>query len=301
MAPLKRLCYATMGAVTLLGLILWPFSEIDPFDNEIIARTAAIALLLGLVSAALHLVLPALRPRIEMPWLRRATEVFPEAFELLLFYRWLPAAITVADYLVLPYSLPFADRALAWPEEAMGVPHWRTWPLFEASGLLPWLERVYASVDAQLLCMLLFFLLVKRDLHRLWEYTATVALAGSLSIVFLWAMPAVGPWAWYHDRYTQLPPEPGYLAELYALREGQLRDLEHVHGFLNFPSFHTVFALLIAWTLRGHGPLSVFAWTLNVMVVLSTVPVGWHYLTDVAGGALCTALCVWVVRRLQSR
>jgi membrane-associated phospholipid phosphatase len=74
-----------------------------------------------------------------------------------------------------------------------------------------------------------------------------------------------------------------------------------VHGFLNFPSFHTVFALLIAWTLRGHGPLSAVAWGLNGLVVLSTVPIGWHYLTDVAGGVLFTALCVWVVRKAQSR
>jgi membrane-associated phospholipid phosphatase len=301
MGPLKRVCYATMGAVTLLDLLLWSVSPIDPFDNEIIARTSALALLLGLISAGLHLVLPRLRPHLEMPWLQRATEVFPEAFELLLFYRWVPAAITVADYLVLPGSLPFVDWWLAWPEEALGVPHWRTWPMFQAYGLLPWLERVYGSVDAQLLCMLLFFLLVKRDLHRLWEYTATVALAGSLSIVFLWALPAAGPWAWFHDRYASLPPEPGYLAELYTLRQGQLQDLEHVHGFLNFPSFHTVFALLIAWTLRGHGPLSAVAWGLNGLVVLSTVPIGWHYLTDVAGGVLFTALCVWVVRKAQSR
>jgi hypothetical protein len=177
MGPLKRVCYATMGAVTLLDLLLWSVSPIDPFDTEIIARTSA----LGLISAGLHLVLPRLRPHLEMPWLQRATEVFPEAFELLLFYRWVPAAITVADYLVLPGSLPFVDWWLAWPEEALGVPHWRTWPMFQAYGLLPWLERVYGSVDAQLLCMLLFFLLVKRDLHRLWEYTATVALAGSPS------------------------------------------------------------------------------------------------------------------------
>jgi hypothetical protein len=285
-----------MLGCTALDLILWPLSPFDPVQNESLREAALVTLLLGAVAAGLYQVRPRVQPHLTMEWLRAVMAMAPEVFELLMFYRWLPFAITAASYMILPWSLPLADPWLAGIEEPIGLTHPRTYAWFAEAGLLPPLVRIYASVDLQLWLMTAYFVVWKRDVQRVWEYTAAVAVAGVTSIVMLWAFPAEGPWAWYGSAaYADPPPAPPYLEVLRELREGRLVDLVNPHGFLNFPSFHTVFALLIAWTLRGNGLVSAAAWTLSLLVVVSVVPIGWHYLVDLVGGVAWTVAAVAAV------
>lgn len=285
-----------MAVCTAFDLALWPFARFDPLDNDALRQTAALVVAIAAIAVVLHRAYPVIAPKITMPWLRAAFAVAPEAVELLLFYRWIPLAITVADYLVLPHSLSLADRWLAWPEEALGIEHWRTYGWCEAHGLLPVLRLVYGSIDTQLLLLLPLFLFVVRDLRRLWEYTAVVSVAGVASIALLWALPAEGPAVYYAARYTVQPPIPPYVDVLHALRAGTLTDVTTVYGFLNFPSFHTVFALLIARAVRGFRGLGPAIAVLNGLVVVSVIPVGWHYAVDVLGGIGWTIGAVCVVR-----
>jgi hypothetical protein len=297
-AALRRVCYATLLACTAVDLALWSLSPFDPLQNTALRDAGLLTLLLGAITAALYWVRPRVEPHLTMDWLRRVLALAPGVFELLMFYRWLPFAITAASYMILPWSLPLADPWLAGLEEPFGLSHPRTRAWFAEAGLLWPLNRAYASVDLQLWLMTAYFVLWKRDLQRVWEYTAVVAVAGLTSIAMLWAFPAEGPWAWYGAAaYADPPPAPPYLDVLRELREGRLVDLDNPHGFLNFPSFHTVFALMIAWTMRGNGWLSVAAWAVSAAVVLSVVPIGWHYLVDVPGGVVWTVAAVVAVER----
>ncbi|MEQ1568242.1 MAG: phosphatase PAP2 family protein [Myxococcota bacterium] len=294
---LRRISYLTLGVCTVFDAVLWLFADFDPFWNATVRDTALFGLGMGAVAWALRWVEPRVRDGLTLPWLKLVLRHAPDLFELLMFYRWIPVAVTVADYLVLPYSLPLADGWLARAELSIGLPHWRTYAWFEGLGALPVLRWIYASIEWQLPALLIFALVFTRSTRRLWEYVAVVSVAGVASTVFLWAFPAEGPWAFYQGMYTNPPAEPHYLPVLRALRAGELIDLTTVHGFLNFPSFHTVFALLIARTVRGFGPLTVAVFTLDALVVVSTVPVGWHYLVDVVGGVAWTLASVWFVER----
>ena len=74
-----------------------------------------------------------------------------------------------------------------------------------------------------------------------------------------------------------------------------------VDGLITFPSFHTTWAVLLALAfLRRRRLLPLFA-TLNVIVIVSTLTTGWHYLVDVLGGIAVCLLAVVSLRPLEKR
>jgi membrane-associated phospholipid phosphatase len=117
---------------------------------------------------------------------------------------------------------------------------------------------------------------------------------GDLIFAFL---PAVGPWYGYH-----LPPGPGQAecqADLFELRTPGLY-VHHPSGVVCFPSFHVFWAILCAQTLWYFKPLRIPSAILCGLIVLSTMTTGWHYFSDVLGGALTAALAIFAAQRLSS-
>jgi membrane-associated phospholipid phosphatase len=83
-----------------------------------------------------------------------------------------------------------------------------------------------------------------------------------------------------------------------TLRSGEpfVVDLGNHDGLICFPSFHTILALLAATAL---WPVRYVRWPsalLAALIVMSTVTTGWHYVTDVVGGFVVTALSLAVAR-----
>ena len=79
-------------------------------------------------------------------------------------------------------------------------------------------------------------------------------LAGLVTFVFFVAMPAEGTPNQYG--LTPTPLQASFLEHLHALRSGLLRhfDFGRVEGFIAFPSFHAIWAMLIVvacWHRRG--------------------------------------------------
>lgn len=89
---------------------------------------------------------------------------------------------------------------------------------------------------------------------------------------------------------AKLPPGSGvyHLEVLHALRSTTHLAINPfgIHGLVTFPSFHTSMALMTAAAWRDDRLLRwpMFAW--NGLVILSTVPVGGHYIVDLIAGAL---------------
>ena len=71
-------------------------------------------------------------------------------------------------------------------------------------------------------------------------------------------------------------------------------------GLIAFPSFHVIWAILLTNACRAKKiffyPVALF----NLLLITSTVLLGWHYLTDVIGGAVLAAAGIafgeWVLR-----
>jgi membrane-associated phospholipid phosphatase len=55
-------------------------------------------------------------------------------------------------------------------------------------------------------------------------------------------------------------------------------------GIVTFPSFHASMAVLLAASMRGYRYGFAAAVIVNILMLLATVPIGYHYLTDVIAG-----------------
>jgi membrane-associated phospholipid phosphatase len=88
---------------------------------------------------------------------------------------------------------------------------------------------------------------------------------------------------------ADLPPGSGvyHLEALHALRSTTHLAINPfgLHGLVTFPSFHTGMALMTAAAWRDDRFLKwpMFLW--NGLVIVSTVPVGGHYVVDLIAGA----------------
>ena len=68
---------------------------------------------------------------------------------------------------------------------------------------------------------------------------------------------------------------------------------------VTFPSFHTTWAILLAYAFRGRRRWFIPAVILNAAVIAATLTTGWHYFTDVIGGVLLAVAVIWLTKRLE--
>src|ERR1700724_4307275 len=78
-----------------------------------------------------------------------------------------------------------------------------------------------------------------------------------------------------------------FLDAFNALRDGSLTkiNISSVQGVVSFPSFHTMLGIITTYALRDTRALLIPAIVLNGTMIVSTLPVGGHYLADVLVGA----------------
>ncbi|MFA9199567.1 MAG: phosphatase PAP2 family protein [Cypionkella sp.] len=141
---------------------------------------------------------------------------------------------------------------------------------------------------------------------KAWELTATAIISMQVVAIFAAAFPAIGAMAHLGMEDLQgsgVPVGAGvyHLAAFEHFRDGasgvvRLADLD---GVVTFPSFHTVLALLAAqalhdtrWRWLGIG------WSAGVIV--STAPIGGHYVTDLAAGCIVWLGAAALARRAVS-
>ena len=295
----KRIALGTMTLCSVAVVLMALFSPLDVHRHEVFQKYVGLTSFIAAMAALTFWMRSRFMVHMETPIGQALLRWMPEVMLLLTFLYWLPGAITMADYLVLPWSLPLVDAWLAAPEEALGLTHPVSFAWFERNGLVGPFERIYGILENQILLLAAYYILVKRSTFRLWQYISTLAFAGVASVVPMWAFPARGPTAHYAGEYPVAPPQLDYLIVLDSLRAGEMFDYVTIAGLLSCPSFHTVFALLLirAWA-DAPKPLFALAAVANSLVVVSTIPIGSHYLVDIVGGIAWTLMAVFAVDRL---
>jgi membrane-associated phospholipid phosphatase len=195
------------------------------------------------------------------------------------------------------FKLPFIDDWLATADSHLGltsseVIHWAT-----SVDHLPTVLAVayFSSVPAVIISCLVLSCLKHEE--RVWELCAGFSFCVVISAVFSALVPAAGPFeysgvgALYGPR---LPQGAGiyHLDQLHLLRASRhyVVDPLAMKGLVTFPSFHTAMALMTvaAWRDYRHVWVALLFW--NSVVVLSTIPIGGHYVVDLVGG-----LAMWVL------
>jgi membrane-associated phospholipid phosphatase len=129
--------------------------------------------------------------------------------------------------------------------------------------------------------------------ERLWEFCAAYGFCLLVATLCSLPIPAAGAFEYLRLEPVfgaQLPPGSGvyWLEALHAVRSSSNLVINPLglHGLVAFPSFHTSMALMTAAAWRDDRYLRwpMFLW--NALVLVSTMPIGGHYVVDVIAGAL---------------
>jgi membrane-associated phospholipid phosphatase len=74
-------------------------------------------------------------------------------------------------------------------------------------------------------------------------------------------------------------------------------DLSSLQGVVSFPSFHTMLGVMTIYALRDTRWIMIPVLVVNGAMIVSTMPVGGHHLSDVLAGAGLTLGAILLVRR----
>jgi hypothetical protein len=209
------------------------------------------------------------------------------------------------SYAVTAAALPLQDARLAAADAALGFA-WPAW--LETLAAHPPAARaltlVYKTALLQVL-LVLFLAAAAGDARTLDRFAASFVLGGTACILVSGLVPAAG--AYVHHApdpaaTAGLDPLAGrwHLEHFLALREGRFAvlDLATVEGLVTFPSFHTVLGVLLADALRARPWGAVPGALAAVLVALSALLIGGHYLVDALAGAATAFLALAAARRM---
>ena len=211
---------------------------------------------------------------------------------------WLAFSVfgCILTYVVARADLSLRDTQLAHCDKLLSF-DWHHWTSFIISHRK--LELVfalaYSTILPQTLGSVIYFSHVGRP-DRNDDLLWTSMLAAIITTILSALVPAMGP----HLSGQNVV----WSATLAAIRNhsATIFRLEHLQGIIDFPSFHTVAAILLVYSHRP--PLRSFhaILTLNVLMLLSIPSEGQHYLVDILSGAIVAATSIAAVRlTLRSR
>lgn len=210
-----------------------------------------------------------------------------------------------ASFVVLMYALaatrrPLIDEQLLHADHRLG---------FQLPELLAWmkshpmLDRILAVAYDTLLPQTILVIAVlgfRADNDALQKFIMRFMVCALVTVILFCLLPALGPFAaaGSSPNATQIRT----LEQLQAMRSGARttvtwRDAE---GLITFPSFHTIWAILMALAYRRHPILFAFFGAVNALVIVSTLTTGWHYVSDVLGGVVVCFLVLTSLRPLEN-
>jgi membrane-associated phospholipid phosphatase len=185
---------------------------------------------------------------------------------------------------------------------------WDRFLHFDTAATLAWtaahprlrtfLNLCYDSTDVQLaLAPLIAGFAFDRRRMRVYLYAFAYAfIAGGL---FYYFFPSSGPASVYRS------PHFLNVQRLTSAKFFQVHHFQEVRsimgGMIAFPSFHVAWAVLTTYAALPSGKIFWSVAALNVLVVASTVLLGWHYLVDVPGGLLLGAASLYAAALTHRR
>ena len=196
--------------------------------------------------------------------------------------------------------IPLVDLSLAHLDHVIGL---ETSQVVRVAGFHTRVARILATIYTLMIPFSLLALIFpvfegKREPAQRLVIAYVVA---ALTTVALFALyPAAGPWTVY--RFTASPEQLLVQSTLALLKSsGPLRQNIAHCGLVAFPSFHVAQCILTAIALWHSRWLRFPAAGLAILMCISTVTTGWHYVIDVIGGVtvaiFAQILAVWVFRQ----
>jgi len=215
--------------------------------------------------------------------------------------------VLVITYAAMRLDLPLADPLLARMDAAIG---------FDWTGFTRWMDRSraasfilglgYSSFSFQLLflpALLCIARLPARAYQLMLAYVVLCALSAGIGAFF----PSVGAYVTYDMDPASLDHISGKFGHLFLDSFHAVRDepafslgIDNVAGILTFPSVHAGVAALCAWAAWPSRRLRYPFLVLNLVMAVSAITHGAHYLIDILAGGLVAAITVPLAHRLAA-
>lgn len=229
--------------------------------------------------------------------------------KLLAVFCLLALTAPLASAVLAGTEFPLADTRLAQADGWL-IPGF-SWPAMahivnQYPQLMKALSYAYVSLGYQPLLLIVILCLLKRS-HLGWSFMSCWAGTLLISIAIFPLLPAVGAYAHFGIADTMMPTVLcgsawHYPVTLQHLRDGTINALgpDALEGIVTMPSFHAASAVLLAW---AYGKIRYVRWpflALNLVMWISAIPIGGHYLVDVlAGTGIALSAVIAVERRAR--
>jgi membrane-associated phospholipid phosphatase len=215
----------------------------------------------------------------------------------------LTSVLTALSYVLASTNVPLQDTMLIAVDRSIGV-DWRS--VIDFFLRQPWLmlllNYAYASLTYQVLLFVpVVFLTGYGQIG--WQFVLAWSIALAMCVMIFPFAPALGGYLHYQLEPKDFPEVRVlatwlFVAPFHALRDGSLSivELSTLDGIITFPSYHAAVAVLLAWAASGIPYLRYPMIVLNLVMLVSAVPIGGHYLVDVIAGSLVGGASVIVAR-----
>ncbi len=215
-------------------------------------------------------------------YLKKISPRFSFVFESLAKLYWIYFLSAISCYAIQFTPFPLIDTHLLAFDRSLGFSsgavflytqhhHWA----------LVFSNFVYKNLDIELLVLpfLMAFLLEKRSVRIFFlANVITTFIIYNLYYFF----PSTEP-ARVIPNVNFLQHQYDVIAQWYQIHH-YLADNIHVGDLIGFPSFHVAWAVLLTYLCRNRKWLFYPVLVFNVLVMVSTMTLGWHYLADVLAG-----------------
>ena len=214
------------------------------------------------------------------------------------------AALAVLSYLGAGLTFPLYDETYIAADHFLHF-NWRNWVL----GLDKWPKAVglltiaYRSFEVQMLIML-SLLFYYRHTDHIQRFLIAFIYSGFVVVVVSTIFPATGGYDYYHLGSNQLQhvdAEGGaqHLFDLVAMRNHSMTILPtDFKGLVTFPSFHAAVAVLLIYASLPLPWLAIAVVPVNLLMLVSTLANGGHYLVDIISGLLIAWSAIAISRRI---
>jgi membrane-associated phospholipid phosphatase len=220
----------------------------------------------------------------------------------------LAAVVIIFCCLAASAALPLQDLRLAALDASLGF-DWKSFVAWANSNDLisRALLRAYQNTGHVLLFTMLWLCLSNR-LERLAEFMALLCLTSISIAAGMLILPGAGAYALHQpalETFGNFGADAGtwWYQLLMQFRSAQppLIDFNtpNINCLVTFPSGHTILGVVTTYALRDRLYTFVPALLINGVMIISTLPVGGHYLADLIASGVVTALSIAFVRSMK--